>query len=261
MGNDKIGELDIDQRRKKILECVNKEGKVKVADLSRLFGISEVTIRNDLSDLENEGMLERIHGGAVSANKPYYNMSLLDRMKTNEEEKRQIAQACASLVSSGDTIMVNSGTTTLYAVQELRNIKNLTIVTNSVTIAQEVGHLSNIQLILLGGYYNSGYMFSYGDDTFSQLKKYKADKFILSADGIGIDGGITTYHHLEAEVSRQMITRVNKTIIAADFTKIGRTSFAYIDSIDSADILVTNCKANQEEIALIRERNIDIMLV
>ena len=261
MTDEYIGELDIDERRKKIIEYLNKEGKVKVTDLSRLFGISEVTIRNDLSELEDNGLLERIHGGALSTNKPYYNMSLLDRMKTNEEEKRRIAEACASLVSSGDTIMINSGTTTLYAAQEMKNIKNLTIVTNSLTIAQEVGYMSNIQLILLGGYFNWDYMFTYGDDTVNNLKKYKADKLILSADGIDIEGGITTYHHLEAEVCRQMITRVNKTIIAADFTKIGRTSFAYIDSIKSADILVTNLKANQDEIGMIKEKEIDIKLV
>ena len=92
MAGSNIEELDMDNRRKKIIELLYKEGKVKVIDLSRLFGISEVTIRNDLTELEAEGLLERIHGGAVNTGKSYYNMPLLDRMKTNEEEKRRIAQ-------------------------------------------------------------------------------------------------------------------------------------------------------------------------
>lgn len=256
-----IEELDIDKRRKKITELLNTEGKVKVIDLSRLFGISEVTIRNDLSELEEEGLLERIHGGAISTHKSYYNMSLLDRMKTNEEEKRKIAVACASLISNGDTIMINSGTTTLFVVQELKHVKNLTVVTNSLAISQEVGHFNNIQVILLGGNFNPQYQFTYGDDTTNQLKRYKADKLILSADGIGVEEGVTTYHHLEAEVNRQMLIRVNKTIVVADYSKIGRTSFAYIDSIDNVEVLVTNQKANQDEINSIKEKGVEIRLV
>ncbi len=254
-------ELDIDNRRKKILELLNREGKVKVIELSKLFGISEVTIRNDLSQLEEEGLLERIHGGATSMHKFYYNMPLLDRMKTNEAEKKKIAVACASLISNGDTVMINSGTTTLFVLQELKHVKNLTIVTNSLAIAQESGHMNNIQVILLGGNFNPQYQFAYGDDTVNQLKRYKADKLILSVDGVSAEEGITTYHYFEVEVNRQMLARANKTIVATDYSKIGRTSFAYIDSVDQADVLVTNQNANREEIEFIKEKGVEIRLV
>lgn len=261
MANGSIEELDIDKRREMIVELLNKEGKVKVIELSKLFGISEVTIRNDLIVLEERGFLEKIHGGAVSTHKAYYNMSLLERMKTNEEEKREIAAACLSLVSNGDTIMINSGTTTLFVIQELKHIKNLSVVTNSLAIAQEVGHLSNIQVILLGGNFNPQYQFTYGDDTINQLKRYKADKLILSADGVSAEEGVTTYHHLEAEVNRQMLARSNKTIVVADYSKIGRASFAYIDSIDNLDILVTNKNVNRDELNSIREKGVEIRQV
>ena len=261
MRNENIEDLDIDERRKKIVELLNKEGKVKVIELSKVFGISEVTIRNDLSALDEGGLLEKIHGGAISTHKSYYNMSLHDRMKTNEDEKRKIAAACASLVSNGDTIMINSGTTTLFVIQELKHIKNLTVVTNSLAIAQEVGHFNNIQVILLGGNFNPQYQFSYGDDTINQLRRYKADKLILSADGVSAEEGITTYHHLEAEVNRQMLARANKTIVVADYSKIGRSSFAYIDSIDNLDVLVTNQNANQDELNLIKGKGVEIRCV
>jgi len=261
LGNDKVYELDIEARRKKILEILMQEGKVKVVDLSKLFGISEVTIRNDLSELESAGMLERIHGGAISTHKAYYNMSLHDRMKTNETEKREIAAAVSTLISDGDTLMVNSGTTTLFAIQELKNVKNMTIVTNSIPIAQEAGYYSNAHVIMLGGNINPQYQFSYGDDAINQLKKYKADMLILAVDGISSEEGITTYHHLEAEINRQMIARVNKTIVVADYTKIGRISFAHIDSIGSIDILVTNRKASPEEIRKIEKKGIEVNLV
>lgn len=261
MADIKIEELSVDDRRNKILELINRNGKVKVIELSKLFGISEVTIRNDLSELENAGILERIHGGAISTNKAYYNMSLHDRMRTNEDEKRNIAFEVASLITDGDTVIINSGTTTLFAVQELKNIKNLTLLTNSLPIAQEASNYNNIHVIMLGGDINPQYKFTYGDDTLNQLKKYKADKLILAADGVSAMEGVTTYHHLEAEVNRQMIVRVNKTIIVADYTKIGRASFAKIDSLDNVDILITNNKANKDELDAIRDKGIEIRLV
>ncbi|NJD04502.1 MAG: DeoR/GlpR transcriptional regulator [Ruminiclostridium sp.] len=254
-------ELDIEERRKKIIEFLAQKGKVKVVELSKLFGISEVTIRNDLSELEEAGLLERIHGGAISTHKVYYSLSLNDRMRTNEEEKRKIASICASMICDGDTVMINSGTTTLYTAQELKNTRNLTIVTNSLSIAQEVGHYNNIHVILLGGDFNPQYQFTYGDDTINQLKRYNADKLVLAADGVSMEEGITTYHHLEAEVNRLMIIRVNKTIVVADFSKIGRASFAYIDSINNVDYLVTNKKANEDEIKEIMKSGVGVKLV
>ena len=254
-------ELNIEDRRGKILEMLTQEGKVKVSELSRLFSISEVTIRNDLSELEAAGLLERTHGGAITTYKAYYSMSLNERARTNEEEKRKIASAAASMISDGDTIMINSGTTTLFVVQELKNVKNLTIVTNSLPISQEIGHHKNIHVILLGGNFNPQYQFTYGDDTIIQLKRYKADKLILAADGISSEDGITTCHHFEAEVNRQMIARVNKTIVVADYTKIGRASFAYIDPLQNIDCLVTKKNANRNEIKLITETGIEVRLV
>lgn len=261
MADGKIEEMNIEKRRNKIMELLTQKGKVKVVELSKLFGISEVTIRNDLSELEEAGLLERIHGGAVSTHKAYYNMSFHDRMRTNEAEKREIAAACASMISDGDTIMINSGTTTLFAIQELRSVKNLTIVTNSLSIAQEVINFNKANVILLGGNFNVQYQFTYGDDTLNQLKKYKADKLILSADGVSAEEGVTTYHYLESEVNRQMISRVNQTIVVADYTKIGRASFAHIDLIENIDFVITNKKASCDEIELIREKGVEVKLV
>ena len=254
-------ELSIEDRRNAIIKLLSERGKVKVADLSKLFGISEVTIRNDLSELEETGLLERVHGGAVNTNRAYYSMSLHERMRTNEEAKKKIAAACAAVVSDGDTIMLNSGTTTFYAARELRKKRNLTIVTNSALIAQEMSLGHNACIILLGGNYNPQYQFAFGDDTIAQLRKYKADKLILSVDGIIAEEGVSTYHHMECEVSRQMISRSSRTIVVTDYTKIGRISFSNIESIDRIDMLITNSGADPEEINAIKEKGIEIKLV
>ena len=262
MSIERLEDLNIEDRRKKILEILNRDSKVKVIDLSKLFGISEVTARSDLDMLEESGLLERIHGGAVSTYKSYYNMTFLDRLEANKEEKRMIAVEAASMISAGDTIILGSGTTPLFVVRELKDKKNLIIVTNSLSVVQEVSYNRNINnVILLGGNVNLQYQFTSGDDTINQLKKYKADKLILSSDGISSEFGITTYHHLEAEMNRQMIERVNKTIVVADYTKIGRASFSHIESVDKIDCLISNENANKDEIAAIKEKGTEIRLV
>lgn len=254
-------EQSMEDRRQRIVEMLKLQGKVKVTDLSRFFHISEVTIRNDLSELENEGMLERVHGGAIRSVQSYYKLSFQERMATNEPEKRRIAASIIPMVNDGDTLIINSGTTTLFVAQELVKKRNLTVVTNSLAIAQELGAVNSGSVIILGGNLNPQYQFSHGDDTINQLRKYRADKLILSVDGVSVEEGLTTYHHLEAEVNRQMISRVNRIIIAADHTKIGRIGFARIDGLEGMDVLVTNEGADTEEIQAIRSLGIDVHLV
>jgi len=253
---------NIEDRRKKIVSLLNEEGKVKVVELSKRFAISEVTIRGDLDALEKEGLLERVHGGAISNYKSYYNMNFSDRMETNQEEKRKIAIEAAAMISDGDTVILGSGTTPLYVVRELKDKKNLILLTNSLSVVQEAGHCPGIKfVVLLGGNFNAEYQFTSGDDAISQLSKYKADKLILSSDGVSSAFGVTTYHHLEAELNRQMIARVNKTIVVADYTKIGRADFSHISEIDKIDCIISNHNANKEEIAAFEELGIEVRLV
>lgn len=255
-------ELDIEGRRKAILDILNSDGKVKVVELGKLFNISEVTIRNDLDALESNGLLERIHGGALSTYKNYYNMSLYERMDANQDEKKKIAAEAASMISDGDTIFFGSGTTPLYVAREIKDLKNLIIVTNSLSIAQEVGYCKHKRsVVMLGGNVNPEYQFVSGDDAVCQLKNYIADKFILSSDGVSAEFGVTTYHHLEAEINRQMIARSHKTIVVADYSKIGRSSFAHIEDIGKIDFLISNKNANKDELELIREQGVEIRLV
>lgn len=256
-----IKDISVDKRRDKILEMINQDGKVKVANLAKVFDISDVTIRNDLTEMEQAGLLRRIHGGAVGTKKAYFDMSLNDRMGINKEEKIQIAKAVADLVIDGDTLMMDSGTTTCYIARELADRKNLTVVTNSLQVAQEFVYHNTVNVILLGGNLDLQYQFTYGNDTVAQLQKYRADKMIIATDGVSAEHGLTTYHYREADVSCQMINRVNQVVAVADYSKIGKEGFAYISPLNSIDFLVTNKnEANQDELAAIRKKGIEVEL-
>lgn len=252
-----IEAIGVDKRRNSILEIVNREGKVKVSQLVRVFNISEVTIRNDLIEMERERKLRRFHGGAISIKSAYSDLSINDRMDVNKEEKKRIAQYVSGLINDGDTIMIDSGTTTCYIAKELAEKNNLTIVTNALLIAKEFFCNNTINVILVGGNLDLQYQFTAGNDTVVQLQKYRADKMIIATDGISAKHGLTTYHYKEVDVSRQMIERANEVIAVADDSKIGREGFAFITSLDSIDILVTNkCNTNNEEIIEIRKKDI-----
>ncbi len=254
-------DYSIEQRKEKILELLAETGKVRVSALASLFQVSEVTIRIDLADLESRGLLSRIHGGAVSSYKTYYNMNFNQRSSTNEAEKRTIAEYVASVVKDNDTIMMNAGTTTLFALRSLNAKKNIHIVTNSIAIAQEASGNLNFDVVLLGGLVNTMYQFTYGDDALHQLSQYHADKLILSVDGIHPVDGLSTYYNQEAEISRQMLRLSDNAIVAADYTKIGRTALAKIAPVSTAECLVTNEKANKDDLDTICAAGLRIITV
>ncbi len=251
--------LKLDARRNSILEILNRTGKVRVSELSEMLNTSEVTIRNDLSELEKSGYLERVPGGAIQTMKNYYNMDLYQRRNENAEEKQAIATAAASLVKDGDIVFINAGTTTYFTALALKGFKNLKIITNSIAVAVEMSSIPTYHVELLGGNFNPQYSFTYGSLALSQLRVFKADKAILSIDGVNSHAGLTTYHAEEAEVSKLMLERSRTAIVVADYTKVGHESFRKVADITAASYLVTNQKADSSVLDELKETGISIV--
>ena len=238
--------MTAEQRKQKILDILKEKDSVRVSSLSRMFGVSEVTVRSYLEDLEKKGLLSRVHGGAVSSYKPYYSMNLNQRLETNQQAKVAIANRIASLIQPNDTVMLNAGTTTLMVFRRFPENYNLSIVTNSISIALEAAGNPNYNVILIGGSVNTKYQFTYGNDASKQLKKYHADKLILSVDGISAEQGFSTYYNQEATVAMAMIEQSDCCIVAADRSKFGHSAFAKISDLTVADYIVTNSHLPQE---------------
>jgi len=255
-----MSELSLIERRTKILDLLRSNGKVIVSELSEMFGVSEVSIRNDLADLETKGLLSRVHGGAVAFSDSYYNMSLAQRANTNRSQKEEIAKKTAQLIHDNQSVMMNAGTTTLAVMKELASKSNIKIVTNSVVLALEGGKYPNLHIMLLGGEVNAEYQFVYGTQTLSQLDEYKADVLILSADGIDDVGGITTYYDMEADICRKMIKQSKRVIATLDSTKIGKVTYKKISDIDKVDTLVTSIGANKKEIQKLKKKDVNIIV-
>lgn len=246
--------LKIDVRRDKIMAILKDEGKVSVSDLSVRLDATPVTIRNDLTALERDGRVERVFGGAVLP-KPKEGTQGI----ANLCQKQRIARTVAAMINDGDTLFINSGTTSLEVARELKQCRNLNIVTNSIAVASELGDIASFRVILLGGEINPVYGFTYGGDAQEQLGRYQADWAILSVDGISAGGGITTYHAEEGIIDRMMAAATKKTLITADRTKIGRMGFHRVLEASEKMMLITDRAEAEEAYDALREKGVTII--
>ncbi len=249
------GKLKIENRRKKILEQLSRAGKVSVTELSAMLNVTPVTIRNDLTELEQEGSLLRVQGGAVKVTVAEDGRSLEGTAlrDTHGQQKAAIARTIAAMVRDGDTLFLNSGTTCEYVAEALRIRKNLNIVTNALKVATKLGDVPTFRVLLIGGEINARYGFTHGGDAQEQLGKYQADWAILSVDGVSAKGGVTTHHAEEAIIDRIMSAGAKKTIIAADGSKIGRAGFSRVAHSTAALTLVTDSSAEAEALEALQE--------
>lgn len=245
--------IAVEQRRSEIMEQIRKNGSVRVADLSRMYGISEVTIRSDLEYLEAQGELSRVHGGAVGTGKLYANMDLSERYMTNAGSKRELATVAAALIENNDTIMMNAGTTLAYVLHAIQGKKNISIVTNSIQNALEISSYPGVNVILLGGDIDAKYQFTHGNDTITQLERYHANKCIISVDGITERDGLTLYYANESGIVRKMIELSDEVIVVADASKLGRSAFSRVAALSDVDVLVTNRGSDAAELTAIDE--------
>lgn len=248
----------IDSRREEILTILQEHGKVSVAELSELLGVTVVTIRKDLDSMNEAGQLARVSGGAVlsvAANPSDY-MHI-----KNQAEKRRIAEVLSEIIKDGDTIFINSGSTCVEAARALQKKKFLNVVTNAFDVAKILNDTPGFRVLLLGGELNSTFNFTYGSDAQEQLSHYKADWSILSIDGISTDGGITTCHAEEAIIDRMMIAASRQVIIAADHTKVGTAGFSKVCEVNDGKLsLITDELADRTEIGDLRQTGMKVTL-
>jgi len=206
-----------DRRRALILEELNRVQSVKVALLSDRFDVSTVSIRRDLDKLQSLGLLKRVHGGAVTISGAALGRPHSARMGYHTEEKERIGCAAARMIHQDDRIIFDSGTTVFQVARNipgrLLNSGNLTVISGSIPIVQELGSRQGIHFILLGGIYLPEYDLVVGPQTVNSLRQLSADKLFLGTDGLTFSHGVTTANMLEAEVDRAMVEAASEVIV------------------------------------------------
>lgn len=253
------------KRRSIILEQLNRHHSVRVADLSLHLGVSEVSIRRDLQVLEEDGLLRRVHGGAVALENTSLEASLAPQQILEHEKKERIGWAAAQLVHPGESLIFDSGSTPLQVAcsldGELLQSGNLTVITAYLPLMQVLGRWPGVHLIMLGGIYLPNYDILVGPQTIEQLKGLHADKVFLGTDGMTLSQGFTTANVLEAEVDRTMVQAANEVIVVSDSSKIGGIGLASIMPVSGIDKLITDTDAPPAFVAALRDLGIEVILV
>lgn len=245
-----------------ILAHLDKNGQVNVKELSQLFGVSLVTIRNDLEQLEKKNMLLRARGGAMKFTQPYVGpeYSLSDKQKKHLLEKQEIAKRGADLVQEGNTIILDSGSTTFELAKNLTRFENLTVITNAINIANYLSTHKNINVIVPGGIMRPNSLSLVGIAAEKGFKHYFCDKLFLGVDGFDISHGISTPNNEEAQLNQIMIDISREVIVVADSTKFQRRSFAFIAGIEKIHKVITDKGMSENQKSKLENLGIEVIV-
>ena len=250
-----------EERRRAIVEVLHREGRVLVAELARRFKTSQVTIRKDLEILHSHGQIHRTHGGALPAREGVLqDPTLREKQKLHHEEKLRIAATAARLVSEGQVIILDSGTTTTEIARALRYFKNLTIVTNAVNIAAELA-TSSVEVILTGGTIRKNSFSLVGPIAEETLHRLHADLLFLGVDGFDVNYGLSTPNLQEAKVNRMMVEVARRTVAVCDSSKFGRRSLSLIVPPRAIHQVITDRGIPKADLSALRKSKIEVTLV
>lgn len=251
-----------EERKRNIVLFVEKHARGSVQELSQAMGVSESTVRRDLKELEEAKLLKRTHGGAVSLQSVSFEAVYSDKADRLQEEKQRIAQVAVDMISEGDAILLDGGTTTLQIARLLQSktFNHLKVITNSIMALNELKDSRNIEVSITGGLLRPDTMAFVGPMTERSLEMVRVDIAFLGTNGLDLHDGITTPNMLEAATKRKMIAIAKQSILLADHSKIGQVSFCKVADLAEMDHCIVDSGAAQDFLQGLTQRGIEYTL-
>lgn len=249
------------ERHKKILEILQFQGSISVADLAERMNVSEVTIRKDLTALEAQNKLYRTHGKAIPLSPYIGDRHINEKEKQHVQEKRLIGRQATSMLEEHDSILIASGTTILYAAREMVSARNLTVITASVSVSSILSQNKYIDVIQLGGLVRESSVSVVGSFAENMLSYFNCSKLFMGADGLDLEFGATTTNMMEANLNRMMMASAQKTILLIDSSKFGKKGFSKICDLEKIDQVITDSNIPQVYLENLEELGIEVTVV
>jgi DeoR family fructose operon transcriptional repressor len=253
----------LEERQEQIMQRLRELQSVRITDLVEEFGVTRETLRKDLYHLEKQGLIRKVHGGAVlnktdvtNEEPPYNKRSLI-----NPKEKEKIAIRAADFVEDGDTLYLDIGTTTLLFSKQLKARNNITVITNSLLIAMELGNQANIKVVLSGGELRQGELSLSGPSAIHSLQNYFVDKAFVGVGGLSEDSGFTDYHIDEADLRRLMLSHAKEKYALVDHSKMYITAFYKSADIQDVDVVITDSGAPLNLIKALQCQGVEVIVV
>lgn len=250
-----------EERQNKILSLLRIKNKILVNDLCKEFNVSSATIRNDLNQLEKSGLLKRTHGGAIPSMKIMEELTSSQKHKTNFDQKKRIAVCAESFIENGDTIALDTGTTTYALACLLAHKQNLTVITADIRIATLLEEFDGVSVVLAGGELRKGFSCTTGSITNKILSSLKVDKIFLATNTVDNNGVLSTPDIEQAYVKNTLINMGKEIFLLCDSSKFGRQSFSQFGSLKDIDHIITDTDFDPELLAAADLSNINIFTV
>lgn len=246
------------ERRSEILRLLDESGQVNVTELSQQMGVSEVTIRNDLDKLEKNGLLVRAHGGAFKVRNAALPVS--QKKSINATAKRAIGLRAVSMIKEEDSIILDSGTTTLEIARNLGNFKELTVISNALDIVNSLAQYEHIKVFVPGGFLKEFSMSLVGPMAERNFRQLYCRKLFLGIDGIKPNVGVFTHHMEEAYLNQIMIDIAEEVIVVADSSKFEKTGLAFIESFEKIHKVITDRGIDKEMVKMLEKNNVEVVI-
>jgi DeoR/GlpR family transcriptional regulator of sugar metabolism len=254
-----------EERLRDIVELINKNSKVYVKELAKRFDRSESSIRLDLSELEERGLIVRTHGGAMMANGAFEKIELRKSVLSSrdnlyKEEKQRIGSAAVDLINDGDSVLIDGGSTTLYVAKNLGKKRGLTVISTSVHILPSLMETPDIKIFLTGGFVLREYEELVGEFSLDSLFKFKPDHTILGIDGISLEQGLSSCEPLIAPLKRKMIATGKDVIIVSDHSKFGRECLFPVAELRDIQTIITDNKVDKSYVDSLQLQGISVLI-
>jgi DeoR/GlpR family transcriptional regulator of sugar metabolism len=253
--------MDVHKRRLETAELIEQHGEAKVEELSALFGVSDMTIRRDLEALEREGIIKRVRRGAISATSRSYEPPFALRAGRFREEKSRIGRAASSMVSEGETVILDVGSTVLAAAEVLRERRNITILTPSLRAAWLLADKPDLRIIVTGGIVRPGERSLVGALSERAFESLYCDTLLMGIGGIDVCAGFTEFNLEDARVKQEAMQFSQRRIVLADASKLGKVAFARVAGLHEVDALVTDMDADSDTVAELRGAGLEVITV
>lgn len=248
------------QRRDKILELIKEDGSAKVIDLAKIFKVTEVTIRQDLEKLEKDGLVVREHGGAFLKNVENQVRAFSLAHQENMDKKERIARKCLEFIESGDTIILDSGSTTTEIAKKIKGFRNVTVITNALNIALMLGAEPGIEVVMTGGEFKPPTLSLTGQKAADFFEGLNVQKLFLATAGISLKSGLTYPSISDLVVKKAMIDAAEMTYLVADSTKIGKSAFASLGALSLIDYIITDAGIEDKHKKVFRDHEIELII-
>jgi DeoR/GlpR family transcriptional regulator of sugar metabolism len=248
------------ERRQHIFRDIEASGVASVRDLAQRFDVSMITIMRDLQELEQEGLIQRVHGGAISVRGASYEPPFSARESQLASEKQRIALKAVELITDGDSIILDVGTTTLEIARALKGKRNLTVLVTNLRAAMELASQAAIQVIVIGGKLRSSELSMVGHLAEQTLRSFQVDKAFIGIGGITLTHGLTEFNFDEAGTKRTMLERARQKIVVADHTKFGKVMLTMVAPLDAVDIIITGNEIDEGSQREMEEAGVNLRL-